>query len=47
MSEKLAGSQNYNGLSIKVVLLINSQAMLDYFKEAKALKDVFYDILAL
>jgi hypothetical protein len=31
----------------EVILLVNSQAMLNYSKEAEALKDVFRDTLAL
>jgi hypothetical protein len=34
-------------LSMEVVLLVNSQAMLDYSKVAEALKDVLCDTLAL
>jgi hypothetical protein len=33
--------------SMEVILLVNSQAMLDYSKEVKALKDVLCDTLAL
>jgi hypothetical protein len=32
---------------MEVILLVNSQAMLNYSKEAEALKDVFRDTLAL
>jgi hypothetical protein len=34
-------------LSTEIVLLVNSQAMLNYSKEAEALKDVLCDTLAL
>jgi len=37
----------FNLLSIALVLLVNSQAMLNYYKEAEALKDVLCDTFAL
>jgi hypothetical protein len=37
----------FNLLSTKVILLVNNQAMLNYFKEAKTLKNVLYNTLTL